>query len=208
MLGANIFWPYQEQGDFSDVNNSNPSSSWSWSFLRHGLADPILFYALGSATARAMHLSTDAGDPGIRRVTLELETKAITLLREEITSPILNLRDELLFAIMMLFPSLEPTFLNPEPGRLGAFRPVLTTLQHIHIGSHLSYVMAHWNTLRRLVGEIGGIQKVAMSGLGEFINMYASATHSDVLKFTTDRVTQDGSFPSKWTHDASRLRSM
>jgi hypothetical protein len=143
---------------------------WSWSFARHGLADPLLFHALTAASAVAV-IMMKRTPRAMHELVLQHETQAIQCLRREISSTIRKPRDELLFAVLMLMRSNENISTITEPRTLGSFRPPLTQLQHLETGSSLSYRPAQREILKTLVAQKGGLTKVGMPGLAEMFNL-------------------------------------
>lgn len=142
------------------------------SYVRHALADPLLFYALATSNAKAIYVQSDANNPMLHRLMIEVETKTLRMLREEFDSPTPNIRDELLFAVVQVSAAIRKIKVVPRPGRIAAFRPRLMALQNIHIASlNLAYDTPHWSALRKLVGKKGGLQNVAMHGLAEYMNL-------------------------------------
>ena len=120
-----------------------------------------------------MYVSSPLKDPILRSLMIELETKALQLLRAEFGSQNPSLRDELLFAVVQVSAQVEDAILVPNGGRIAAFRPYLTTLQNLHIASlNLAYDTPHRSALRRLVSKKGGMKKVTMHGLAEYLNLY------------------------------------
>lgn len=99
------------------------------------------------------------------------ETKAVQLLRQEIAGNMGNPRDELLFAVLLLSsrsPDEIPVVI--EKKAIGAFRPPLTNLHNLVIGSSIRFGDVHRETLKRLVARKGGVAEIVMPGLGEFFN--------------------------------------
>ncbi|OAL22838.1 hypothetical protein AYO22_06746 [Fonsecaea multimorphosa] len=188
--GANILWPSLEEGE-GPPNKAVPSS-WAWSYTRHAFADPLLFSSLAQATGKAMCVMGHASDRQLQRSILEYETKALQHLREELDSMAPTPRDELLFAVLMIFPRPRKNNVVREKDRIGAFRPCLMTLQHINHGSTgWSYDTPHWGALQRLMQEKGGLDKVTMTGLGEFmqlIDLWQASVHLDRPSFGLCRV--------------------
>jgi hypothetical protein len=99
------------------------------------------------------------------------ETQTVQLLRREITGDMRNPRDELLFAMLLLSARNSGDIpVVVEKTVIGAFRPPLTNLHNLVIGSSITFVDVHRETLKRLIAQKGGVAEIVMPGLGEFFN--------------------------------------
>ncbi len=142
---------------------------WSWSFARHGLADPLLFHALTSSSALAL-MMMKGPSRAMQGLFLWHETQASQLMRKEVSNGIREPRDELLFAFILLIRKTDKIIKLGQSRTFGAFRPPLTELQNLNTGSSLSYGTTHLNILGNLMSQKGGLTKIAIPGLAEFFN--------------------------------------
>lgn len=110
-------------------------------------------------------------DPHVmHNMAMHHETQTVQLLRGEIAGDMRNPRDELLFAMLLLSARSTDIPVVIEKTVIGAFRPPLTNLHNLVIGSSITFGDVHRETLKRLVAQKGGLAEIAMPGLGEFFN--------------------------------------
>jgi hypothetical protein len=111
-------------------------------------------------------------DPrSMHNMAIHYETQTVQLLRREIIGDMHNPRDELLFAMLLLSArSTDETPVVVVKRVIGAFRPPLTNLHNLAIGSSIRFGDLHRETLKRLIAQKGGVAEIVMPGLGEFFN--------------------------------------
>jgi hypothetical protein len=108
----------------------------------------------------------------MRGLALYHETQALQLLRKEIAEGVRIPRDELLFVVLLLSTrtNSEEMPIVAERKTIGAFRPPLTNLHNLEVGSSIRFGDVHRDILKRLVAQKGGVVQIVMPWLGEFFN--------------------------------------
>jgi hypothetical protein len=108
----------------------------------------------------------------MRGLALYHETLALQLLRKEIAEGVRVPRDELLFVLLLLSTrtSSEEMPVVVERKTIGAFRPPLTNLHNLEVGSSIRFGDVHKDVLQRLVAQKGGVVEIVMPWVGEFFN--------------------------------------
>lgn len=122
-------------------------------------------------------------------IALYHETQAVQLLRKEIAEGVQLPRDELLFVVLLLSTRSNETPIVTQKKEIGAFRPPLTNLHNLEVGSSIRFGEVHRDILKTLVAQKGGVVEIVMPWLGEFFNTQAQYSNGTWIRLTRTELT-------------------